>query len=151
VPVCQTTPSGTAAQPAVPVCQTTPSGTADWVAYTHQIAGMDSAGVLAERESASRLYASQPDDEIRMRLAYVLSRPDASFQQLTRSREILAEISAASDMAPVRDLLDREISLLIKLQRAQGRTLELQAQLEALKAIEAEMLENRQDLDKEDP
>jgi hypothetical protein len=124
---------------------------ADWVAYTHQIAGMDTAGVLAERESVSRRYASLPDDEIRMRLAYVLSRPDASMQLLTRSREILAEVSAASEMAPLRDLLDREISLLIELQRAQGRTLELQAQLEALKVIEAEMLESREALDKEDP
>jgi hypothetical protein len=66
-------------------------------------------------------------------------------QQLTRGREVLAEIEVDSENAPLRDMLDRELALLMDLQSAQGRVLELQAQLEALKAIETEIAESQQE------
>lgn len=130
-------------------CQATPPEKTDWFAYTDRIDGMDPAAVRAQRESMMRQYEFEADDETRMRLGYVLSRPDPSLQQLAQGREILAEISDASDLAPLRDLLDREIALLIEIQQQRGQILELQAQLEALKAIEAEMIESRQSMEEE--
>jgi hypothetical protein len=118
---------------------------APWPDYAGQLDLANPAAVQAARESAQQQYAASPDDETRLRLAYLLSRPDPSMQQLLRGREVLAEIEADSDHAPLRDMLDRELALLMDLQRARGRVLELQAQLEALKAIETEITERQQD------
>lgn len=126
-------------------CLGSPSRTALWPDFAGQLDPNDPAGIQAARESAIRQYEENPDDEARLRLAYLLSRPDPSMQQLAQGREVLAEIEADSENAPLRDMLDRELALLIDLQRAQGRVLELQAQLEALKAIETEIAESQQE------
>jgi hypothetical protein len=126
-------------------CLSSPSRTALRPDFAGQIDADDPAGFQAAREAAIQQYEESPDDEARLRLAYLLSRPDPSMQQLTRGREVLAEIEADSENAPLRDMLDRELALLMELQRAQGRVLELQAQLEALKAIETEITESQQE------
>jgi uncharacterized coiled-coil DUF342 family protein len=113
-------------------------------------------------------YEMQPTDSNRLRAGYALSRPGASPVQLARGREILAEIPPGSDLAPMRELLDREIEKSIEVQGAESRVLELQAQLselraqlgelqgqldelqgqlDALKSIEEEMVESQQQAD----
>jgi hypothetical protein len=126
-------------------CLGSPSRTALWPDFAAQLDLDNPAGIQAARESAIQQYEDSPDDEARLRLAYLLSRPDTSMQQLTRGREVLAEIEVDSENAPLRDMLDRELALLMDLQSAQGRVLELQAQLEALKAIETEIAESQQE------
>lgn len=129
-------------------CKTVPPPpTEGLVEFTHHYDSLKGADARAEREAESQRYVSDPDDATRWRLAYAMSHPEASLQQLARSRVILAEIPAQSDVAPLRDLLDREIQLLIELQESKAQALELQAQLDALKEIEAEMAERRQNLD----
>lgn len=126
-------------------CRTLTSGEDDWLAYMRQVDGMNMAQLRAERETCAALYAEAPDDQLRMRLAYVLSHPIAPVLELERGRRVLQEIPGDSPWAGRRDLLSREITLMIELQTAQGQVLELQAQLEALKAIEKEMIDRRQD------
>lgn len=129
-------------------CKTVPTPpTQGLIEFTRHYDSLKDADARAERKAESQRYASNPDDETRWRLAYAMSRPEASLQQLAKSRVILAEIPAQSDVAPLRDLLDREIQLLIELQKSKAQALELQAQLDALKDIEAEMAEHRQNLD----
>lgn len=124
-----------------------PSETEEWVAYTRRVENWDPARIPDHRDEALRAYNRRPDDFNRMRLGYLLSRPAPSMQQLAQSREILAEISNTSELAPLRDLLDREIALLMQIKRDRGRILELEAHLEALKAIEEEMVESRESME----
>jgi hypothetical protein len=91
----------------------------------------------------------------------VLSRRDAGVAQLARSREILAEISADSELAPLRDLLDRwiqyaqavavgkarERKLAAERDRLQAELAEVREQLEALKNIEQDIVESQQKSD----
>lgn len=126
-------------------CVGSPSRTPLWQDIMGQLDPNNSAAFQAARESALQQYEESPDDKARLRLAYLLSRPNPSMQQLSRGREVLAEIEADSENAPLRGMLDRELALLMDLQRAQGRVLELQAQLEALKAIETEIAESQQE------
>lgn len=126
------------------------SETDRWLDYAALVDGMDAAQVRDERDANARLYASQGGDEVRLRLAYTLSRPGASLQQLERGLEVLAEIPADSQWAAMRDWLHREISLALELGRAEGRILELKAHLDALKAIEAEMIESRQEMEEQE-
>ena len=122
-----------------------------WRSYTQQVNGMSESQARVERSQLAERLERAPDDETRMRLAYTLSRPNPSSGQLQRALALLAEISPASDWAPSRDALDVELGLRLQLLQAEGRILELQAQLEALKAIETQMIENREDLEGQDP
>lgn len=124
-------------------CQTTPVPQDDWPAFTRAFDAMDRDGVNTAREAALVRYNSQPDDPARLRLAYVLSRPDVPLRQLERSREILAEIANDSPHVALRDALDREIRALSQLQRMHGRLLEVESRLEALKAIEQDLNQSR--------
>ncbi|MCU0988123.1 MAG: hypothetical protein MUE63_00655 [Xanthomonadales bacterium] len=142
-------------------CQTAPPETPDWAGFLGQVDRMDAQQLQMARETAMRQYVVQPTDVNRLRAAYAVSRPGASLEQLAQSRDLLAEIAAASDLAPMRDLLDAEIRQSMAVQEAQGRVLELQAQrddlqarlgelqtqLDALKSIEKEMVESQQQAD----
>ena len=128
-------------------CQVLPTRTDDWAAEMKRIDSLSASQIGNERELAQSQYDRGPDDASRMRLAYALSRGDPSIQQLARSREVLSEISGASTNAAYRDLLDRELELMIQTKRQRGRILELEAQLEALKKVETEMLQNRDTID----
>jgi hypothetical protein len=146
-------------------CQSTPPETQDWAEFLGQVERMDVQQLQFAREAAMSQYIVQATDSSRLRVAYVLSRPKASLEQLARSREILAEISAGSDLAAMRDLLDAEIQQSMEVQEAELRTLELQArledlqaelgelqtQLDALKAIEEEMVESQEQTDELQP
>jgi hypothetical protein len=126
---------------------------------------MDAQQLQLARAAAMRQYSVQPTEANRLRAGYLLSRPAASLEQLAQSREILAEISTDSELAPLCGLLDAEIRRAMELQEAQGRVLELRAQLEnlqarlgelqtqlnALKAIEEEMVESQQQADEMHP
>lgn len=142
-------------------CQSAPPETPDWAGYLDQVDRMDAQQLRSAREAAMQQYLVRPTDVNRLRAAYAMSRPDASLEQLAQSRDLLAEIAAAGDLAPMRDLLDAEIRQSMAVQEAQFRILELQAQLEdlqarlgelqtqldALKSIEEEMVENQQQAD----
>jgi hypothetical protein len=142
-------------------CQSTPPTTPDWAGFMDQVDRMDAQQLRYAREAAMKQCIVRPTDVNRLRAAYAMSRPDASPEQLAQSRDLLAEIAAASDLAPMRDLLDAEIRQYLAVQEAQLRVLELQAQLEelqarfrelqmqlnALKSIEEEMVESQQQAD----
>jgi hypothetical protein len=146
-------------------CQATPPAAPDWTGFLDQVDRMDAQQLQLARAAAMRQYLVQPTDANRLRAGYLLSRPEASQEQLAQSRELLAEIAADGELAPMRALLDAEIRRAMELQAAQGRVLELQAQLEdrqarlgelqaqldALKAIEEEMVESQQQADEVDP
>jgi hypothetical protein len=146
-------------------CQATPPEAPDWAGFLDQVDRMDAQQLQLERAAAMRQYLLQPTDANRLRAGYLLSRPEASLEQLAQSREILAEISADSQLAPMCGLLDAEIRRAMELQEAQGRVLklrakledlqarfgELQTQLDALKAIEEDMVESQQQADEMQP
>lgn len=126
-----------------------------------EVGHMDAQQLLLARESAMRQYATQPDDTNRLKAAYVLSRTPASPRQLEECKAILAEISASSELAPMRDLLDGEVNKFMEVQAVEARTLELREefdalqaelvvlreQLDALKKIETEMVESQEETD----
>jgi hypothetical protein len=142
-------------------CQGTPPARPDWADFLHRIDGMDAQQLELARDALMEQYAIHPTDSNRLRAGYALSRPGASPEQLARGRAILAEIPPGSDLAPMRDVLDREIGKSIEVQDAESRVLELQAQLgelraqlgelqaqmDALKSIEEEMVESQQQAD----
>jgi tryptophan 2,3-dioxygenase len=153
-------------------CQSTPPETPDWAGFLDLVERMDEQQLRLARESALKQYSVHPTDANRLRAGYALSRPVASLEQLAQALEILAEISAGSDLAAMRDLLDGEIRQSMALQEAEFRALELQAQLaklrarledlqtrlaelqtqlNALKAIEKEMNQSQQQADEMHP
>lgn len=91
-------------------------------------------GLVQERDAALVRYRQQPDDETRLRLAYVLSRPNPSTQDLEASRRLLDEIGPDSDYVALRDALRREIALLNELETARRRADMQQARLDAIEA-----------------
>jgi uncharacterized coiled-coil protein SlyX len=99
-----------------------------------EIDDLDSNGLIQERDAALTRYRQQPDDETRLRLAYVLSRPDPSTQDLEASRRLLDEIGSDSDYAALRDALRREIALLNELENARRRADVQQARLDAIES-----------------
>jgi peptidoglycan hydrolase CwlO-like protein len=140
--------------------------------FLDQFEHLDPQQLLFVRESLLQQYQSQPDDWHRWQAAYALSRTPATPQQLTQSREILAEISAGHDLAPLRDLLDGEIRKSMQVQQTESsqrdlqsqndqlqsqlsalnRQLdELQQQMDAVKEIEEEMVETQQLADEMPP
>jgi hypothetical protein len=146
-------------------CQATPPEAPDWAGFLDWVDRMDAQQLQLARAAAMQQYSAQPTDANRLRAGYLLSRPEASREQLAQSRELLAGIAADGELAPMRGLLDAEIRRAMELQAAQSRVLELraqlgdrqarldelQAQLNALKAIEEEMVESQQQADEMDP
>lgn len=97
--------------------------------------GIDHLGpdeLLAARDEALERFASDPSDENRLRLSYILSRPDSPCQDLVTSRALLEQIPADSAVAPLRDSLKREIALLAELKQTRRDVAEQQARLEAV-------------------
>lgn len=146
-------------------CQSTPPATQDWADFLGRIDRMDAQQLQLARDALVRQFELQPTDANRLRAGYALSRPGASPEQLAQSREILTNIPPGSDLAPMRDVLDREIEKSIEMQDTESRVLELQeqlstlqaklgelqSQLDALKSIEEEMVESRQQADEMHP
>ncbi|MDT8321499.1 MAG: hypothetical protein RQ826_13320 [Xanthomonadales bacterium] len=151
--------------PWLAACQSTPPAAPDWADFLGRIDRMDAQQLQLAREALMSQYEVHPTDSNLLRAGYALSRPGASSEQLAQSREILAEIPPGSEVAPMRDLLDRAIGKSIELQGAELRVLELQAQLseleaklgelqsqlDALKSIEEEMVESQQQADELQP
>ena len=158
-------------------CQTMPttSDNADWAAWIAEVDAMDAASLGAAQAEALRRYTIDPADGNRLRAGYVLSRPGASLAQLEQARDVIAQIPADSELAAYRALLDEEVLLRMELRRTQlrltGQQLEverltsktselqrrmegllnqvrdLQKQLDALKAIEENMVQSQQQSD----
>ena len=146
-------------------CQTLPFGQPaalpSWAEYARSIDAMDSAARASAADAAMESYRANPSDQNRLRAAYVLSRKGAKAAQLARSREILAEIPADSELSPLRDLLDTSISesqaaaaagarerkLAADRDRLQAELTEVREQLEALKNIEQDIVKSQQKAD----
>jgi hypothetical protein len=142
-------------------CQSAPPEAEAWTAFLSRVDRMDAPQLQLAREATMEQYTDQPNDTNRMRAAYLLSRPEASLNQLEQSRAILAGISAGSDLAPLRALMDGEIrrsvearkaelgalQLQLRLIELQGELGQLQKQLNALKEIEQEMGKSQQTTD----
>jgi len=112
-------------------CAHWPPGNQHAIALT-EIDNLGPDGLQREREVALSEYEQRPDDETRLRLAYVLSRPNPSTQDLEASRRLLDGIGSDSEYAALRDGLRREIALLSELEIARRRADEQQARLEAI-------------------
>ena len=158
-------------------CQTTPGPSAhsDWPAWFARVDALDSANLEIAQTEALRQYTIDPTAGNRLRAGYALSRAGASLAQLEQARGILTQIPADSELAAYRVLLDNEVQLRMELRRAQLRLTEqqleverltaksselqrrtegllsqvrdLQTQIEALKAIEENMVESQQQSD----
>ena len=158
-------------------CQTMPttSDNGDWAAWIAEVDAMDAASLGAAQTEALRQYTIDPSDGNRLRAGYALSRPGASLAQLEQARGVIEQIPADSELGAYRELLDREIRLRMELRRTQLRLTEqqleaeqltsktselqrrvegllsqvrdLQTQLDALKAIEENMVQSQQQSD----
>lgn len=156
-------------------CQAAPPERPDWSEFAAWVDHMDPSQLQMARDEAIQRYTVEPSDANRLRAGYVLSRAEASLAQLEQSRDILAQISADSELAPLRDLLNTEIRLMRALRLAELRDLEqsvrekelrdraealearnaalqseindLRTRLDALKAIEEDVAENQKQAD----
>jgi len=132
-----------------------------WTAYVTELEQMEPGQLQEARKLAMDDYLANPDDWNRMRAGYALSRAGASREQLSRSREILAEIADNSELAPMRDLLRKEVQRAQELRVSQARSQEFQnklreletelkelrLKLEALMEIERKMAESQENSD----
>ena len=156
-------------------CVSAPGNMANWNPYVDGVDALSDPEFAATLDEANEKYLAEPDDEIRARLGYLLSRPDRPTQDLGESRRLLAEIEPDSAYAPLRDLLRREVDLLSELKSAReetsdlsahvatleadvaeqharlvalrSRIVELQAQIEALKSIETKITEDQKTIE----
>ncbi len=130
----------------------------NWLLFADRVNRMESLELVIERDATVARYREQAtDDETRLRLAYLLSRPRMPVQELTESRTLLAGIGADSVYASLADLVARELMLITELSASQQQTDELQGrvrdletqvanlqtQLDALKAIETDLTEDQ--------
>ena len=119
----------------------------EWVSFAAEIDRLAPPGLAIRHKSLQDIHSAQPDDDNRMRLAYVLSRPNAATQDLTKSSALLADIDAGSAYAPLRDMLKREIALTTELRLVRRKLDELKSQLEMLKTIDGDLTESRKAVD----
>jgi len=115
--------------------------TGNWVTYTRTVSQMAPAELTLAQDAARKNYQQEKTDRNRLELAWLLSRPDASRQQIKQSLDLLAEINQRSDWAPLRDLVRQQVELRQALLTEHGKALEFKAQLDAMKKIETRMTE----------
>lgn len=128
-------------------CASSPYHLMEWMHYVENINTINPTQLTTVRDIALEDHHRQPNDESRLRLAYVVSRANVATQDLTKSRLLLAQIAPDSAYVPLRDMVLREIQLTAKLEETRQTISALQTQLESLKAIETELKENQHDLD----
>jgi hypothetical protein len=111
---------------------------------------MPEEGVSRELAAANAAYAQQADDESRLRLALLLSMPNAGVHNDARALALLAPM-LAPDSAPPRPL--RELALLLQTQidermravnEEQKRNDDLARKLEALRKLERSLVDREQ-------
>lgn len=120
-------------------CQSMPLQQEGWADFLGRVDRMDAAQLDLARQTAIGDYALHPTDANRLRLAYLLSRPEATPDRLAQSEEILGGIANGSELAPMRDLLRGEIRKSLEVQVTEQRALELDAQLAGLKRRVSEL------------
>lgn len=132
-----------------------------WSSFVRYTTSLQRSDLEFERDLAVERYRAQPTDENRLRLAYLLSRPRLTAPELNRSQALLAEIDASSELAALRDLLDKEIALLseldgrqqqidklqVRVQALNTQIQALQTQLDTLKTIETDINETQKELE----
>jgi hypothetical protein len=119
----------------------------DWLTFVNHVNGLDTAELIDEYSVARNRLRGQRRDVDRLRLSYLLSRPNLPMQDISKSQILLAEIGSDSSYAPYRDLVARELVLLIDLQAAQRSAQELQTQLETLKGIDTDLTQGQAEIE----
>lgn len=120
---------------------------ADWVAYMDHVDTLDETGLMEEYALTLERYRVQPDDADRLRLSYLLSRPQLPERDVGMSQVLLTQIPADSAYAPLRTLMAQETALMIDLEAARQQSQQLRAQLEALKGIDADMTRGQEEIE----
>lgn len=118
-----------------------------WLGFAAGANALTPAELATRRRSAGERFRHTANADDRLRFAYLLSRPAPTGQNLDRSRELLLALPAQHRYAPLRDLILRELDLTVNLSSARNKVRAQQAQLEALKAIEADLTENQKELE----
>jgi len=118
-----------------------------WVAYVKHVDGLDEAGLTQEYALTLERYRAEPDDATRLRLSYLLSRPQLPERNVTMSQVLLSQVPADSAYAPLRALLAQETALMIDLEGARQQAQQLRAQLEALKGIDTDMSRGQDEIE----
>lgn len=119
----------------------------DWLLFVGRIVTLSGLELAGERDRVLIQHRERPSNGSRLALGYLLSRPDLLVRDVARSRALLAEIDSGSAYAPSRDLLMRELAMIGEIAELKTQTTHLQSQLDALKAIEADLSENQKDLE----
>lgn len=120
---------------------------ADWVAFVDRVDRLDAAGLVDEYTITTERLGDLPRDADRLRLSYLLSRPELPMRDVARSETLLAQISSESDYAPYRDLMIRELAMANELRAAQKSAQELRTQLEALKGIDTDLTRGQEEIE----
>lgn len=126
----------------------------DWGQFVEEIARLEPPSYVSFRDQLLLSYKNSPDDEIRLRLGYLLSRPNTDIQNLPKSVELLAEIERNSSYLWLRTSLLNEINLMRELRAANAELNsadesidELQTQLKMLKTIDGDLTESQREID----
>jgi len=115
---------------ALSACCNTPEHTPDWSEYANAALRYPEDQLQVVQKAALLRYQGQPDDENRMKLAWLLSRGDPPLQQLQQALELARQISPEGPWAARSKLLQVDLQNMIELQTTRGRVLELEAQVE---------------------
>jgi hypothetical protein len=134
-----------------PAAQCNCTSVAEWVAFVDHVDGLDETGLVEEYATTLARYQQAPDDAERMRLSYLLSRPQLPMRDIGASQVLLTQISADSPYAPLRDLLAQETALQIDLQAAREQAHQLRTQLEALKGIDTDLTRGQEEIEELSP
>ena len=133
--------------PAPPPLVLPASPLVQWVEFASELEPLNSSELLAKRNNLRASYAQAPNNEQRMRLAYLLSRPNPATQNFAKSLALLAELEPNSHFAPLRNMIQREITLSKQLNATRQKLQELQNQLNTLKAIDGDLTESQKTID----
>lgn len=107
-----------------------------WTSFTEQIEQLDGLGLAAKYNELLAEYELQQNDQNRLYLGYLLSRPNQSIQDLVRSKTILYEIEHNGFYAVLRDSLISEIELMSQPPSNADRWISFVAEVETLEDSE---------------
>jgi hypothetical protein len=130
-------------QPAVVRPGTPPqSDVESLLAYYQQIKAMSGADLGREHEAARQAYARSRTDFNRVRLAMILSLPNAAFSDHGRALDLLEPVSRNFN-SPFHGLASLLVTHLQERKRLDASVQGLQQKLDALKSLERSMIERK--------
>jgi chromosome segregation ATPase len=133
---------------ALGACASTPPDLAEWTSFSHEVDRLTPEELGARISGTDERYRTSPDDLTRLQLAYLLSRPALETQDVDAGRRLLDEIATDSRYSPLRDLVQRQISVEGELQSARREIRDRNSQIELLQQ-QIDKLEPRADREAE--